>query len=133
MIKCCCPSSRLFYLYDSLSLDVGLLHLLLGLSPHPEVQDPVASSVLQTPPVSGLLLLQIILDQLLARPLWLLHSLQRLGLNTLPELQRPRSAIGAVYSGLAQPLVEVVVSRLERDGVALDCRSVRPHHGDSSL
>ena len=124
--------TELSYLYDPLSLDVGLLHLLLGLSPHPEVQHWVAGSILQTPPLSRGLLLKIILH-ILATPLRFLHRLQRLGLNALPELQRPRSAVGSVNSGLSQPLVEVCVARLERDGVALDSRGVRPHHGHSSL
>ena len=125
--------TELSYLYDPLSLDVGLLHLLLGLSPHPEVQHSVAGRVLQAPPPPRLVLLQVILCQLLADLLWLLHSLQRLGLYSLPELEGPRAPIGSFYNGLAQPLVEVVVSRLERDGVALDGRSVWSDHRDSSL
>ena len=122
------------HLNDPLSLNVGLLHLLLGLSPHSQIQHFVAGRVSETPSLPRVLLVKIIaLLKLLASVGGVLDSLQWLGLDTVREIQRARTTVLSASDGLAQPLVEVGVSRLERDGVVLDGWSVGSDDGDPPL
>ena len=126
--------ARDLHLNDPLSLNVGLLHLLLGLSPHSHLQHLVAGRVSETPSLPRVLLVKIVaLLKLLASGGGVLDSLERLGLDTVREVQRARTAVVSASDGLAEPLVEVGVSRLERDGVVLDGRSVGPDDGDPPL